>query len=169
MLDLRKQATCPLTQQLLLDETTHPCNQRVPGDNETKAVLLQRFHIAFIFLCNVAAGSGVFASTPEGTLNVSLCDSLRRGAEKEDVESLCFHLFDVESPCTLFVSWTSAVEGSLSLKEEKKELKKLFKRTEKRLTATDKAISIFRSGLGGRVTLGVANTAQNKKYMYFLL
>lgn len=77
-------------------------------------------------------------------------------AEKESVESLCFHLFDVESPCTLFVSWTSAVEGSLSLKEEKKELKK---RTEKRLTATDKEISIFRSGLGGRVTLGVANTA----------
>lgn len=41
----------------------------------------------------------------------SLCDSLRRGAEKENVESLHFRLFDVESPYTLFVSWTSAVQG----------------------------------------------------------
>lgn len=90
-------------------------------------MLLQRFYITFIFLCNVAAGSGVFVSTLEGKLNVSLCDSTRRGAEKENGESLCFHLFDVESPCTLFVSWTSAVEGSLSLKEEKKELKKLLR------------------------------------------
>lgn len=127
MLDLRKHATCPLTPQLLLDETIHSCNQRVPGDNETKAVLSQRFHITFIFLCNLAAGSGVFVSTLEGTLNVSLCDSLRRGAEKENVESLCFHLFDVESPCTLLVSWTSAVEGSRSLKEEKKELKSFLR------------------------------------------
>lgn len=50
-------------------------------------------------------------------------DDGKTWCRKERVETLYFHVFDVESPCTLFVLRTSAVQGSQSLKKDKKELK----------------------------------------------
>lgn len=49
--------------------------------------------------------------------------TIKLGGEKERVETLYFHSFDVESPCTLFVPRTSAVQGSQCLKKDEKELK----------------------------------------------